>query len=88
MKFCGKRLSATFYHLPQNEGETTAERVGFSPKSAGAKCRVKLSFALIITLSHGTFNRRLSEAHTVSRALYAAPHLVKRFNQQHCVEVP
>ena len=25
---------------------------------------------------------------TVSRALYAAPHLVKRFNQQHCVEVP
>ncbi len=56
------KLSATVYHLPQNKGKTIAERVGFAPKSVGAKCRVKLSFALIITLSHGTFNRRLSEA--------------------------
>ena len=33
MKFCGKRLSAIFYYLPQNEGKTTAERVGFSLKA-------------------------------------------------------
>ena len=30
VKFCGKRQSAIFYYLPQNEGKTTAERVGFS----------------------------------------------------------
>ena len=34
VKFCGKRLSAIFYHLPQNEGKTTAERVGFSHKAS------------------------------------------------------
>ena len=39
VKFCGKRLSAIFYYLPQNEGKTTAERVGFAHKSVGAKCR-------------------------------------------------
>ena len=30
VKFCGKRQSSIVYHLPQNEGKTTAERVGFS----------------------------------------------------------
>ena len=30
VKFCGKRQSAIFYHLPQNEGKATAERVGFA----------------------------------------------------------
>ena len=62
VKFCGKRQGAISYHLPQNEGKTTAERVGFYLKSAGAKCRAQLFFALIIVLSRGTFNRRLSEA--------------------------
>ena len=33
VKFCGKRLGLIFYHLPQNEGKTTAERAGFSLKA-------------------------------------------------------
>ena len=39
VKFCGKRLGSTFYHLPQNKGKTTAERAGFAHKSDTAKCR-------------------------------------------------
>ena len=33
VKFCGKRQCSTFYYLPQNEGKTTAERVGLSLKA-------------------------------------------------------
>ena len=34
VKFCGKRQCSIFYNLPQNEGKTTAERVGFSLKAS------------------------------------------------------
>ena len=47
VKFCGKRQSAIFYYLPQNEGKTTAERGGFAPKSVGAKCRRNGYFAIV-----------------------------------------
>ena len=46
VKFCGKRQSAIFYYLPQNEGKTTAERVGFSHKSVGAKCFAQSYYAI------------------------------------------
>ena len=58
VKFCGKRLGSTFYHLPQNEGKTTAERVGVALKSDTAKCRRNGWLVLLLVLSCGIFNRR------------------------------
>ena len=55
MKFCGKRQGAIFYHLPQNEGKTTAERVGFALKNVSAKCLAK-----IYSLSKMPYRKALS----------------------------
>ena len=42
----------------------------------------------IVPVRHPVRDQEKSRFDTVSRALYAVPHLVKRYNQQHCVEVP
>ena len=43
-------------NLPQNEGKTTAERAGFSPKNVAAKCFVKLISPLFAKIYHKTLS--------------------------------
>ena len=51
VKFCGERQSSIVYYLPQNEGKTTAERVGFSLQGKQKSERKSSSYLVCLSLA-------------------------------------